>query len=487
MKKQTQNFTSVIAAICLLVAGGRAAVTLAHHEEKSCVEKEITLTKQERIFGLVTIYRAAKQHFAMFEQVPELDWDKAFMEFLPLVEKKQVLFDYYQTLRRFAVLLQDGHTFVSLPEAISHTQMGNLPLNLGFVESQWVVLERLPTKEILKEDIPPGSVVLAIEGMPAKDYLEKEIFPFVPGGTSQGKNALMNKLSFFRSGKPIHLKLRYPAGTVHSRSLSPTSEENPITWQDMESFKKYLWPWHHPEKFFTKDLKHNVLYVRYGSCSKGVENRFAELIESMHLTLPEAMILDLRGNVGGSTPIRTVRHLISKPVKQFFFKTPCSISYVEARMQSASRDGQNKKKIANEIFDDFPEYSPGWYTFFGDTIEPEKNHYDGPLAILTDRMTSSAAEDLVVILQGNNRATVIGEPTHGSTGQPIFFDLPGGGRVQICTCLSRYPDGRSFVGVGVQPDIMVKRTIKGIAEGRDEVLKAAINYLKSAKRANQMN
>ncbi|UCE48092.1 MAG: hypothetical protein JSW47_21150, partial [Phycisphaerales bacterium] len=64
--------------------------------------------------------------------------------------------------------------------------------------------------------------------------------------------------------------------------------------------------------------------------------------------------------------------------------------------------------------------------------------------------------------------------THGSTGQRIFFDLPGGGKVQICTCFSMFPDGRSFVGVGVQPDVPVKRTIKGIAEGRDEVLNAAL-------------
>jgi len=156
-------------------------------------------------------------------------------------------------------------------------------------------------------------------------------------------------------------------------------------------------------------------------------------------------------------------------------------------MQHAAENGQTKEETAKDIFDDFPEYAPGWYTFAGESIEPEKSHYDGQLVILTNRMTSSAAEDLVVMLQGNNRATVIGEPTHGSTGQPIFFDLPGGGEVQVCTCLSYYPDGRSFVGIGVQPDIRAKRTIPGIAEGRDEVLQAAIDYLKSVKNAKQVN
>lgn len=480
MKKQSQILILAVLLVCLL-ATGYVKVVLAGQKEKTEDVKELALTKQERIFGLVTIYRAAKQHFAMFEQVPELDWDQTFMDYLPLVEKQQSLLEYYQILRRFTVLLQDGHTLVTLPDSIG---LSNLPLNLDYIEKQWVVIERYPTNEIVEEDIPPGSVVLVIEGVPAKDYIEKEIFPFVPGGTFQGKSGLLNWMRFFPGNRPIRLKFRYPDGSVHSRSLNANNESNPIEFKNMESFKKYLWPWDQPEKWRTQKLEDNVLYVRYGSCSKGVENRFAELIESLEEPLPKAMILDLRGNRGGSTPIRTVRYLISKPVEQYFFKTPCSISYVDAYMQFAAENGQTKEETAKDIFDDFPEYSPGWYTFAGESIEPEKSHYDGPLVILTNRMTASAAEDLVVMLQGNKRATVIGEPTHGSTGQPIFFDLPGGGRVQICTCLSRYPDGRSFVGVGVQPDIFVKRTIKGIAEGRDEVRQATIDYLHSAKILN---
>lgn len=463
-----------------------AEITFAEPLEKVSDEKELALTKEERIFGLVTIYRAAKQHFAMFEQVPDLDWDKTFMEYLPLVEKEQSLLEYYQTLRRFTVLLRDGHTFVSLPDSINLTQMGNLPINLDYIEEQWVVIERLPTEEILKEDLPPGSVVLSIQGLPAKDYIEKKVFPFVPGGTFQGKSGLMNKFRLFPAAEPIQLTLRYPNGSIHTRSLYPTSKNNPIKWRNLEHIKTWCWPWHQMQRFETRTLEDNILYIRYGKCSKGTDDRIAELVKSLETPLPKAMVLDLRGNVGGSTPTRTVQHLISKPVQMFVFKTPCSISYVDARIQGGHKKGRNPEEIVSGIFENFPEYSPGWYSFSNDDdIKPEKKHYDGPLVILTDRMTSSAAEDLVVILQGNKRATVIGQPTHGSTGQPIFFDLPGGGKVQICTCFSRYPDGRSFVGVGVQPDIPVKRTIQGIAEGRDEVLDVgrqfALNLIKKGE------
>jgi len=474
MKMKTSAIT--LAIVCSVL---HTTVIFAHTRNGPAEEIEQGLTKQQRIFGLVTIYRAAKQHFAYFDQVPELDWDQTFIQYLPPVETEQSLLEFYQTLRQFAALLQDGHTYVTLPETLNN-KMGNLPLNIDYVEDEWVIIERYPTGEIVKDDVPPGSIILAIEGIPAKKYIKEKVFPSVPGGTFQCKSFLMNKFRFFSCEVPIRLKLRYPDGSIHARTLHAISEKNRVYW-DMERFEKYLWPWHYMERWNTETLEDNILYVRFGSCSHSIENKFAELIDSMKPPLPKAIILDLRGNTGGSTPIKTVRHLISRPAKWFLAKTRCSISYADARLQSASGKGSSREEIANEIFEDFPEYSPGWYSFFNDDIEPTTIHYDGPLVLLTDRMTASAAEDLVVILHGKGRAKVIGEATNGSTGQPIFFDLPGGGKVQICTCQSFYPDGRSFVGVGIQPDIPVKRTIQAIAEVRDEVLETALEYIRSNK------
>jgi C-terminal processing protease CtpA/Prc len=129
------------------------------------------------------------------------------------------------------------------------------------------------------------------------------------------------------------------------------------------------------------------------------------------------------------------------------------------------------------------QFSPGWYKLTGeDTIAPADVHYDGPLAILTGPATVSAAEDLVVLLQQAGRGKVIGDRTFGSAGQPFILDLPGGGKGRVNTCKVCYADGREFTGVGCEPDITVTPTIKGIAEGRDEVLEAALEYLRAAAR-----
>lgn len=40
-----------------------------------------------------------------------------------------------------------------------------------------------------------------------------------------------------------------------------------------------------------------------------------------------------------------------------------------------------------------------------------------------------------------------------------------------------YPDGRETQRIGIVPDIEVKRTIKGVIEGRDELLEKAIEII----------
>ena len=77
------------------------------------------------------------------------------------------------------------------------------------------------------------------------------------------------------------------------------------------------------------------------------------------------------------------------------------------------------------------------------------------------------------------RGKIIGEPTGGSTGQPLFFPLPGGGSARVCTKQDLYPDGRQWVGVGIQPQILVRPTIADFRAGRDTVLETALQYLRT--------
>src|SRR5690606_15161849 len=108
--------------------------------------------------------------------------------------------------------------------------------------------------------------------------------------------------------------------------------------------------------------------------------------------------------------------------------------------------------VANKVL---PEgYRPGWLSMAnppGETVEPYPASYTGPLVILADHGTASAAEDLTVLLRGNGRGPVFGEMTCGTSGfqSPVY--LPGGGWSRICDVQHFYPQMGEYIGYGIIP------------------------------------
>jgi C-terminal processing protease CtpA/Prc len=83
------------------------------------------------------------------------------------------------------------------------------------------------------------------------------------------------------------------------------------------------------------------------------------------------------------------------------------------------------------------------------------------------------------------RGMIIGEPTGGSTGQPLAFSLPGGVMARVCTKRDMYPDGTEWNAKGIQPAILVKPTLADSQSGRDTVLEAALVHLGAVPTKNK--
>ncbi len=60
----------------------------------------------------------------------------------------------------------------------------------------------------------------------------------------------------------------------------------------------------------------------------------------------------------------------------------------------------------------------------------------------------------------------------------MFVDLPGGGIARIVTKRDTYPDGRDFVGFGIQPDVAVAPSVADVQAGQDVVLERALVHLR---------
>jgi C-terminal processing protease CtpA/Prc len=105
-------------------------------------------------------------------------------------------------------------------------------------------------------------------------------------------------------------------------------------------------------------------------------------------------------------------------------------------------------------------------------------HYSGPVVVLCSGETFSAAENFLVAFKTSKRGKIVGTASAGSTGQPLMFRLPGGGFGRVCTKRSGFADGTAFIGVGVQPDIVVDPLLREIQAGQDSALDTALSMLR---------
>jgi C-terminal processing protease CtpA/Prc len=97
--------------------------------------------------------------------------------------------------------------------------------------------------------------------------------------------------------------------------------------------------------------------------------------------------------------------------------------------------------------------------------------------IIVNEKTQSHAEFTAMSLQMAPRATVIGSTTAGADGNVSRIVLPGGIRTMITGLGVYYPNGKETQRVGIMPDLVVKPTIQGIIQNRDELLEKAIEII----------
>lgn len=102
-----------------------------------------------------------------------------------------------------------------------------------------------------------------------------------------------------------------------------------------------------------------------------------------------------------------------------------------------------------------------------------------PVIVLTDHITVSAAEVMLIYLKALPHVTQIGTHTSGDfsdTGMRRF--LPNGWQYQYSIMKFLLADGvTSLDGVGHAPDVEIRNSAEEIAAGNDQVLERAYTYL----------
>ena len=111
-------------------------------------------------------------------------------------------------------------------------------------------------------------------------------------------------------------------------------------------------------------------------------------------------------------------------------------------------------------------------------IYPRPTTYTGPVAILVDGLSGSASEVFAAGLRDLGRARVFGSPTEGEALASMIDRLPNGDVFLYAVGDYVSAAGQPLEGVGVIPDVVVTPTREALLEGRDEVLQAAVDWIR---------
>jgi C-terminal processing protease CtpA/Prc len=122
--------------------------------------------------------------------------------------------------------------------------------------------------------------------------------------------------------------------------------------------------------------------------------------------------------------------------------------------------------------------NPGEFEFLeGPKIPAGNETYKGKLIVLINEQSQSQSEYTAMAFRAGDNTTIIGSTTAGADGNVSYIYLPGGLRTAISGLGIYYPNGGETQRIGIVPDIEVKPTIKGIQQGKDEVLEKAIEII----------
>lgn len=104
--------------------------------------------------------------------------------------------------------------------------------------------------------------------------------------------------------------------------------------------------------------------------------------------------------------------------------------------------------------------------------------FAGPVVALTSFRTVGSSENFALMLDPFEQVRFVGRDTAGVNGNATGVALPGQLGVLFTAMDVLYPDGSPFYGVGIAPDMMVWPRPATVAQGRDEVLDAALAGLR---------
>jgi C-terminal processing protease CtpA/Prc len=412
------------------------------YEEMSYPPVEYRVLAAFRIWAVIN-------YFFPYKDLMGEDWDDVLREFISRMEKASNALEYNLAVAEMVTHIHDGHGNVRSPTLSNYFGASPAPVRVRMIERLPVITDFLNEQAARAAGAELGDVILKVDGEDAKDRLAR-LAKYISASTTQWQ--MYRTANYLLSGPEDSLasvivrdlndrvkELKLPRYKAYNEGATSLGESTRL--QRMQRTGEV-----------TKWLPGNIGYADLDRLTVPMVDAMFEKFKDA-----KAIILDDRTYPHG-TAWAIAPRLTDKD------------SVVAAMFQ---------RRVA--MFPDAPISDLATqfvtHTFFQQIPNTDKWRYKGKTVMLIDERTKSQAEHTGLFLEAANGTKFVGSPTAGANGDVTNFCVPGGIWIWFSGQAVRHADGRQLQRVGLEPDVEVQPTLKGIREGKDEVLQKAIEYL----------
>ncbi len=220
------------------------------------------------------------------------------------------------------------------------------------------------------------------------------------------------------------------------------------------------------------------------------------------------LIIDLRGNTGGSktilwtlfpyfmppdAPMRILELSVYRkpmemphPVLGGYMRSDTSGQPITSKRWTTDAQREQIRRFLAEYRTEWPlpegEFSEWHVMALSAADNPDAYYYDKPLVILQNASSFSASDIFLGAFEDHPNTTLMGTPSGGGNGWQEGFTLPNS-NVSVVLCLSAKfrPNGKLYDSVGIDPDVFMEATPQDVLGETDTVLDAAVLRLQSRR------
>jgi C-terminal processing protease CtpA/Prc len=384
---------------------------------------------------LLALYRYWNmiQYYYPYKNLIEEDWKKVLEEFIPKVTAAKDETEYTLSMLELIARVHDTHANIWGINPVLDKYLGlrYAPAELQFVENQAVVIGYFDGQKSKESGLEIGDVITGINNQSIDEIIKGKL-KYTPASNypTQLRNMARNLLRSNDSAISVEFVRMGKKERVSLKTFSPTEIGIYDSYQNTDTSFKII--------------NNNIAYINNGSLKNAYLPKIWKDVQNT-----KGLIIDIR-NYPSDFPV--VYNLSS-------YLMPRSIPFAKITYGSIE--------------------TPGLFSFSNSirTGNSNRDYYKGKVVILINEKSQSAAEFHAMAYRVHPNAVVIGSTTAGADGDVSPIELPGGISTGISGIGVYYPDGKETQRIGIVPDIEIKPTIKGIKEGRDELMEKAIEVI----------